>query len=196
VFTFRHPLWPLAGAPDWPQSIARLLRPTDRPLQPRRPTYQRSLCQPFEICRGTDLQAALNVPPLASRVARLRCFRGINDLTALTIAVELGDATRFPAARQVMGFTGVVRSEYSSGATQKHGAITKPAMRTSVGVGRRGVALSPSPGDQSSGEPPPARGARRGHSLCRERAASPACALSAVAGARQIAPGRRHGRGP
>ena len=110
-------------------------------MHPRRPTYQRSLCQPFEICRGTDLQAALNVPPLASRVARLRCFRGINDLTALTIAVELGDATRFPAARQIMGFTGVVRSEYSSGATQKHGAITKPAMRTSVGVGRRGVAL-------------------------------------------------------
>ena len=63
--------------------------------------------------------------PLAPRVARLRCFRGIDDLTALTIAVELGDATRFPAARQVMGFTGLVPSEYSSGATQKRGGITK-----------------------------------------------------------------------
>jgi transposase len=58
-------------------------------------------------------------------VARLRCFRGIDDLTALTIAVELGDATRFPAARQVMGFTGLVPSEYSSGASQKRGGITK-----------------------------------------------------------------------
>ena len=58
-------------------------------------------------------------------MARLRCFRGIDDLTALTIAVELGDATRFPAARQVMGFTGLVPSEYSSGATQKRGGITK-----------------------------------------------------------------------
>jgi len=80
----------------------------------------------------TDLQAALTVAPLAPRVARLRCFRGIDDLTALTIAltaltiaVELGDATRFPAARQVMGFTGLVPSEYSSGATQKRGGITK-----------------------------------------------------------------------
>src|SRR5437899_3986910 len=38
----------------------------------------------------TDLQAALIVPPLAPRVARLRCFRGIDDVTALTIATELG----------------------------------------------------------------------------------------------------------
>jgi transposase len=72
-----------------------------------------------------DLQAALTVETLARRVARLRCCRGLDDLTALTIAVELGDATRFPAARQVMGFTGLVPSEYSSGATQRRGGITK-----------------------------------------------------------------------
>ncbi len=72
-----------------------------------------------------DLQAALTVEPLAPRVARLRCFRGIDDLTALTIAVELGDASRFSAARHVMGFSGLVPSEYSSGATQKRGGITK-----------------------------------------------------------------------
>ena len=33
----------------------------------------------------TDLQAALTIAPLAPRVARLRCFRGIDDLTALTM---------------------------------------------------------------------------------------------------------------
>jgi transposase len=72
-----------------------------------------------------DLQAALVIEPLAARVARLRCFRGIDDLTALTIATELGDAARFTGARQVMGFTGLVPSEYSSGASQVRGAITK-----------------------------------------------------------------------
>ncbi len=72
-----------------------------------------------------DLRAALTVEPLASRVARLRCFRGIDDLSALTIAAELGDATRFAAARQVMAFTGLVPSEYSSGARQRRGGITK-----------------------------------------------------------------------
>jgi transposase len=72
-----------------------------------------------------DLREALTIEPLAGRVARLRCFRGIDDLTALTIATELGDATRFAAARQVMAFTGLVPSEYSSGASQRRGGITK-----------------------------------------------------------------------
>ena len=72
-----------------------------------------------------DLRTALSLEPLASRVARLRCFRGIDDLSALTIATELGDATRFAAARQVMAFTGLVPSEYSSGASQRRGGITK-----------------------------------------------------------------------
>ena len=65
------------------------------------------------------------VRPLRSRVERLRCFRGIDDLTALTIAAELGDARRFPSAPRVMEFTGLVPAEYSSGAKQARGAITK-----------------------------------------------------------------------
>ena len=46
--------------------------------------------------------------PLKSRVERLRCFRGIDDLTALTIAAELGDARRFPTAPSLMAFTGLI----------------------------------------------------------------------------------------
>ena len=72
-----------------------------------------------------DVRAALTLEPLASRVARLRCFRGIDDLSALTIAAELGDPGRFAAARQVMAFTGLVPSEYSSGASSRRGGITK-----------------------------------------------------------------------
>src|SRR5439155_10790630 len=67
----------------------------------------------------------LTLEPLRARVERLRCFRGIDDLTALTIAAELGDARRFPTAPRVMGFVGLVPSEYSSGARQVRGAITK-----------------------------------------------------------------------
>jgi transposase len=90
-------------------------------------SYRRAIDDHVARLRASesDLQAALSVEPLAPRVRRLRCFRGIDDLTALTIATELGDATRFAAARQVMGFTGLVPSEYSSGATQKRGGITK-----------------------------------------------------------------------
>ena len=73
----------------------------------------------------TDLRELLTLEPLRARVARLRCFRGIDDLTALTIAAELGDARRFPSATRVMAFTGLVPAEYSSGAKQARGHITK-----------------------------------------------------------------------
>jgi transposase len=73
----------------------------------------------------TELRDLLTIDPLRARVERLRCFRGIDDLTALTIAAELGDARRFPSASRVMAFTGLVPSEHSSGAKQARGAITK-----------------------------------------------------------------------
>src|SRR4030095_7634659 len=73
----------------------------------------------------TELRALLTIEPPRSRGQRLRCFRGIDDLAALTIAAELGDARRFPSAPRLMAFTGLVPSEYSSGAKQARGRITK-----------------------------------------------------------------------
>jgi transposase len=72
-----------------------------------------------------DLRAALDLEPLRARVQRLRCFRGIDDLTALTIAAELGDPQRFPTAPSAMAYVGLVPSEHSSGAKRARGAITK-----------------------------------------------------------------------
>jgi transposase len=73
----------------------------------------------------TDLRGLLTLAPLQSRVQRLRCFRGIDDLTALTIAAELGDARRFATAPSTMAFVGLVPSEHSSGAKRAQGGITK-----------------------------------------------------------------------
>ena len=72
-----------------------------------------------------DLRGLLTLAPLQSRVDRLRCFRGIDDLTALTIAAELGDARRFATAPRTMAFVGLVPSEHSSGTKHARGAITK-----------------------------------------------------------------------
>ena len=72
-----------------------------------------------------DLRELLVLEPLRDRVIRLRCFRGIDDLTALTIAAELGDPRRFPTAPSVMAFVGLVPSEHSSGGSRARGAITK-----------------------------------------------------------------------
>jgi transposase len=72
-----------------------------------------------------DLRSLLDLEPLRPRVQRLRCFRGIDDLTALTIAAELGDPRRFSSAPRTMAFVGLVPSEHSSGTRQARGAITK-----------------------------------------------------------------------
>jgi transposase len=64
-------------------------------------------------------------PPLGEAVARLGCYRGIAELTGLTLAAEVVDWRRFPAARAFMGFTGLVPAEYSSGERTRRGSITK-----------------------------------------------------------------------
>lgn len=73
--------------------------------------------------------------PLAGPVARLVCYRGIAELTALTLAAEVTDWRRFPAARAFMGFTGLCPAEYSSGDKTSRGHITKAgpeAVRTAL----------------------------------------------------------------
>ena len=72
-----------------------------------------------------DRRGLLALEPLRARGPRLRCFRGIDDLTALTIAAELGDPRRFATAPSTMAFVGLVPSEHSSGTKQARGAITK-----------------------------------------------------------------------
>jgi transposase len=63
--------------------------------------------------------------PFAEAVTRLAAYRGIAQLGALTIASEVGDWRRFPAARTFMGFTGLVPSEYSSGESVRRGRVTR-----------------------------------------------------------------------
>jgi transposase len=58
------------------------------------------------------------------RVERLRCFRGIDDLTALTIAAELGDPRRFATAPRAMAFVGWCRRSIPA-ARARPAAITK-----------------------------------------------------------------------
>lgn len=63
--------------------------------------------------------------PFVDAVGRLAAYRGVAQVGALTIASEVGDWRRFPAARTFMGFTGLVPSEYSSGDAVHRGHITK-----------------------------------------------------------------------
>jgi len=61
----------------------------------------------------------------AEPVALLRCFRGIDTLTAMTVVAELHDFGRFESPRALMSFLGLVPGEQSSGGKTRRGAITK-----------------------------------------------------------------------
>ena len=50
---------------------------------------------------------------------------GISYLSALTIMAEIGDIARFPSAKKLMVYAGVVPSTYASGGKVRHGKIIK-----------------------------------------------------------------------
>jgi transposase len=58
-------------------------------------------------------------------VARLRCFRGIDTLTAFVLYLEAGDWTRFPNPGKLTSWLGLVPSLDQSGESRRQGAITK-----------------------------------------------------------------------
>ena len=63
--------------------------------------------------------------PMQEVVRGLQALRGIAHISAVTIASELGEFSRFEGARQLMGYSGIVPSENSSGERTQRGSITK-----------------------------------------------------------------------
>ena len=52
-------------------------------------------------------------------------MRGIDTLTALALAAEIGDFHRLESAEALMSFVGLVASERRSGEKRRQGSITK-----------------------------------------------------------------------
>jgi transposase len=72
-----------------------------------------------------DLKLWIPKPPFAEPVRRLAAYRGVTALGALGLQAEVCDWRRFGRAEQMMGFVGLVPTEYSSGGTTRRGHITK-----------------------------------------------------------------------
>jgi transposase len=64
-------------------------------------------------------------PQIQEVVKGLQALRGIAQISAVTIAAELGNISRFEGARQLMGYSGAVPSEDSSGKRKQQGSIAK-----------------------------------------------------------------------
>ncbi len=64
--------------------------------------------------------------PVQEVIRGLQTLRGVAHISAVTIAAELGNiSSRFESARQLMGYSGTIPSEHSSGNRKRQGSITK-----------------------------------------------------------------------
>jgi transposase len=80
------------------------------------------------VARRAALIAALEqvIPDSrhATTIAALRCFRGIDTLSAAGLCAEVGDWHRF-RPKQLSGFLGIVPTEHTSDTKRRQGSITK-----------------------------------------------------------------------
>jgi transposase len=75
----------------------------------------------------TAIAGAITTAPPAMRavIGALQTLRGVRDVVAVTVASEIGSLTRFAHPRLLMGYSGLVPQEHSSGSSIHRGGITK-----------------------------------------------------------------------
>jgi transposase len=115
AWTQRHRDWLATITLEWPAAQATLLDAQGAidALVHRREQLER------------EAVALLPGSPWQVQVARLRCLRGIDTLSAVGLCAEIGDFERFAAAGQLMNYVGLVPSESTTGQQRRLGAITK-----------------------------------------------------------------------
>lgn len=114
----------------WTLAFDHWLRHLDWPHPAERPVvrdYQLAIAQVEARLHELDqaIAAVAMTPPYVRAVAALRCFRGIDIVTAMTLVAELYDIRRFPHPRALMAFVGLVPSESSTGDRHKRGGLTR-----------------------------------------------------------------------
>lgn len=73
----------------------------------------------------TDITELVQTWALAPLTTALQSLRGVQLVTAVTLAAEIGDFARFCRPAQLMSYIGLVPSEHSSGGSRRQGGITK-----------------------------------------------------------------------
>jgi transposase len=108
---------------DWLAAIVLPFAPAQTTLQDHVGAIDALVHRRDQLERG--IVAQLPVSAWATQVARLRCLRGIDTLTAAGLCSEIGDFERFARAEQLMSYVGLVPSESTTGQQRRLGAITK-----------------------------------------------------------------------
>jgi transposase len=133
-FLLRHGLRPPTGVRSWTIAYKKWLRG----LTFEQPALEETLhdyaheVEHHEL-RIARLEAAIDVAveespePFREMVKALQSLRGVRKTTAVGVCAEIGSFSRFGHAQELMGYSGLVPSEYSTGGPGKHrrGPITK-----------------------------------------------------------------------
>jgi len=75
--------------------------------------------------QSIDEAIAKAAPEIRVVIEALQALRGVAKTTAATVVCEVGRLSRFSDPRQLMGYSGLVPREYSSGNRVQRGSITK-----------------------------------------------------------------------
>jgi transposase len=131
-FLLRHGHRPPAGTMAWSERHRQWLatvRFTQPAQEATRVDYMTEIEHARERVRRLEraLDDAIEAAPAAMRavIAALQALRGVAKLAAATVVAEVGQLARFARARQLMGYSGAVASEHSSGPRIRRGGITK-----------------------------------------------------------------------
>ncbi len=131
-FLLRQGRRPPEGVKPWTQRHRRWLDALHFELPAQQATLADYLSEvDHAAARVARLESALDEAvaaapaPMRAVIAALQTLRGIRQVIAATIVSEVGSLARFTHPRELMGYSGTVPSEHSSGDRVHRGAITK-----------------------------------------------------------------------
>jgi len=132
-FLLRHGKRPTDAGQAWTQKYVNWIRIHARFDQPAlAATVAHYLAEVDHIAeRIAKLEQAIDEavaqagPEIRAVIEALQALRGVAQTTAATVVCELGSLSRFPRPRQLMGYSGLVSREHSSGKSIQRGGITK-----------------------------------------------------------------------
>jgi transposase len=132
-FLLRHGKRPIDAGQAWTAKYVNWIRINARFEQPALDATVAHYLEEIDHIAGriAKLEEAIDdavkqaAPEVRAVIEALQALRGVAQTTAATVVSELGSLSRFHNPRQLMGYSGLVPREYSSGNKTQRGAITK-----------------------------------------------------------------------
>jgi transposase len=132
-FLLRHGRRPPEGTKAWTQKHREWIKSHVRFEQPALETTLADYLEEVDhmAARIVKLEKAIDEAvsqapaEIGVVIEALQALRGVAQTTAASIVCELGSLSRFPSPRELMGYSGLVACEYSSGSRVQRGGVTK-----------------------------------------------------------------------